>query len=479
MNKQVSVKKNAMLNMIKQACSVVFPLITFPYVSRVLGAESFGKVNFANSIIQYFALFAGLGISTYAVREGARVRDDKEKIEKLVNELFSINVCTATASLGVLVLLVIFWPKLHSYVPLMFIEAQIIVLTTCGSDWINSIYEDFQYITIRYIVLQSAAIIPLFLFVRTPHDYIIYALIIVLAGYGGNLFNIYYIRRYVNRKFTLHCNWKKHITPILVLFSTAVAVKIYLNSDITMLGILSTEKQTGIYSATSRIYQMVKELINAITIVMVPRISNMLQNREEEQYEHLSNSTLNILVSLIMPLTVGLIVLRTPILYIVCGKEYLSGSNTLMILSLALPLGVLSCFYCNAILIPNREEKFYLVSTSIAAIVNIALNMAFIPLFGISGAAITTLIAELIVFLMSRVRCRKLLKINFKKKNLLSVFVGCIVELVYCMLIIRGASNNYIIQTILCVLGSIPLYFMVLKVFHNESLQELMSVRKK
>ena len=138
----MSVKKNAMFNMIKQACSVMFPLITFPYVSRVLGADSFGKVNFANSIIQYFSLFAGLGISTYAVREGARVREDEKKVEQLVDELFSINVCTASFSLLVLVLLVIFWKKLHLYVPLMFIEAQIIVLITCGSDWINSIYEN-------------------------------------------------------------------------------------------------------------------------------------------------------------------------------------------------------------------------------------------------------------------------------------------------------------------------------------------------
>ena len=152
--KKKSVGINAVLNIIKQCCAIIFPLITFPYASRVLGVENYGKVNFGTSIISYFTLLAGLGITNYAIREGARIRDNKENFSAFVNEVFTINVVTTLISYAALFLTLIFWDKLGSYRVLILIQSLSILFTTIGTDWINSIYEEYAYITIRYVIVH-------------------------------------------------------------------------------------------------------------------------------------------------------------------------------------------------------------------------------------------------------------------------------------------------------------------------------------
>ena len=152
--KNKSLKFNAILNVIKQLCSVIFPLITIPYVSRILQSENYGKYNFGNSIISYFSLIAALGVSTYAVREGAKYRDDLKKITKFSREIFTINIISMIISYLLLFILLAVPSPLTSYRKLILIQSIVIFLTTIGADWINTIYEDFAYITLRYIFMQ-------------------------------------------------------------------------------------------------------------------------------------------------------------------------------------------------------------------------------------------------------------------------------------------------------------------------------------
>lgn len=479
MNKnKSSLTFNAILNMLKQACSILFPLITFPYASRVLGVESYGKYSFSNSIVSYFVLLAGLGISTYAIREGARIRENEEKLSKFINEVFSINVVSSLLSIVLLTLLIIFWKKLHSYTMIIYIESLIIIFNMLGSDWINSIFEDYRYITIRYIIIQVLAIAPIFYFVNKPEDYLIYTFIIVLAGYGGNLVNILYIKKYVKRSFTWKLNLKRHMKPILILFSTMVAVRIYLSSDITMIGAITNNHETGVYGAVSKIYTMSKELINAITIVMVPRISNLLQKRKFDEYNKLASFTLNSLLTLILPITVGIVILSKDVIAIVNGKQYISGYLSLIVLCIALPFAVMSCFYSNAILVPNRKEKYFLISTSCAALINIGLNLIFITKIGMLGAAFTTLIAEIIVFIMVRGACvyQRLINVKYKFNNFISIILGTLLIICVCILV-KNNTQNELLRVFLCIAISGVVYFLILKIFDNDLLR-LIDFRK-
>ncbi|MDW5473045.1 oligosaccharide flippase family protein [Limosilactobacillus reuteri] len=187
--KRKSLKINAILNGFKSLLSLIFPLITFPYVSRVLSVNGIGKYNFSKSIIGYFLLIAALGISTYGVREGTKYRDNIEKIDQFASEIFTINVFSAILAYILLFLCLLLFSKLHSYFICILIFSIQIGFSVIGIDWLFTIYEDFVYITIRSIIFQILSILLLFIFVRHSGDYLNYALITVFSAVGSNLLN--------------------------------------------------------------------------------------------------------------------------------------------------------------------------------------------------------------------------------------------------------------------------------------------------
>ena len=225
-----SLKVNAFLNSLRSLLSIIFPLITFPYVSRVLSVSGIGKYNFSNSIVSYFTLIAALGISTYAIREGAKYRDSKQKIDTFASEVFTINVFSAIIAYILLFISLAIFVKLHSYIACILIYSIQIGFSVISFDWLFTIYEDFVYITIRSIVFQLISILLLFVFVRRSDDYLNYAAITVFSAVGSNILNFYKVKKDHRICLTLHCNLNKHILPILILFAANVANLIYVNS---------------------------------------------------------------------------------------------------------------------------------------------------------------------------------------------------------------------------------------------------------
>ena len=191
-----SLKFNSVVNLIKTILGIIFPLITFPYASRVLGATGIGKVDYANSISNYFILFASLGIATYTIREGAKVRDDKKKLDQLVTEIFVINsISTVVAYICLFICSSL--PVFKNYQELILLNGTIMIFDLIGVNWLFNIFEDYIYITVRTLAFQIISLVLLFVFVQTPEDYLIYAGLIVFANAGANIFNIFYGRKYV------------------------------------------------------------------------------------------------------------------------------------------------------------------------------------------------------------------------------------------------------------------------------------------
>lgn len=157
---------NAFLNGLRSVLNLIFPLITFPYISRVLSVNGIGIYNFSNTYIGYFILIAGLGIATYAVREGAKYRDNKEQIEEFSSEVFSINILATVIAYILLLLSLVIFKNLNNYVACILIFSIQILFTTLGTEWIYTIYEDYTYITIRSIIFKILSIILLFIFVK-------------------------------------------------------------------------------------------------------------------------------------------------------------------------------------------------------------------------------------------------------------------------------------------------------------------------
>lgn len=461
---EISVKKsirvNALLNMIKQVMQIIFPIITIPYITRVLLPENFGKINTGNSLISYISLIAGLGIATYAIREGSLVRNDRNKLNDFANQVFSINIISTIVSYAVLAGIMFLVPHYQEYRLLLAIQGIVVIFTTLGADWINSIEEDYLYLTIRYIVLHVISLALMFLLVKKPDDYYIYAAITLVTSVGANVMNIFYIRRYVKIRFTLNIEWKKHLIPIFILFGNAVAITIYVSSDITMLEIFKGASDVGIYSVATKIYSVVKQILNAILIVSIPRLTSYVGNNDMEDFTILGKKIFNTFITLMCPLIVGIVFFREEAIKLAGGIEYISGSSSLLILTLSVAPALIATFFSGCVLMPLRKEKHVLKGTVVSAIINVGLNFVMIPILGGDGAAITTLISEVFVAIYFWLLVRNEgYEFIDKKVAVLSLIGGIVVALV-CTLI-KNLFDSFLLYFGLSVIASVIAYGLV------------------
>lgn len=472
MSKVKSVKLNAVLNVIKTVCNIIFPLITIPYASRVLETANYGKVNFSDSIIRFFLLFASLGISSYVQREGPAFRDDKDKINKFVSEIFTVNLIATLVSYIALLGLLMFSVSLRDYKFVMLVQSTSILITTLGADWINTIYEDYFYLTVRYVLMQIISLILLFVFVKSSSDYVIYAFINVIASVGGNVFNIFYVKKYARIKISPLHHCKKHLKPLLQLFAVNVAITIYINSDITILGFLKGDHEVGIYTNSSRVYTVVKSILNALMMVAIPRFSYLLGQSKVQEYRDMLSEIFNYLITLIMPAVVFVFMMSKSIVTILGGESFSSGFVSLSILSFSLIFSVLACFYANGVLLLHKYDGTYLFATIFSAAINALLNFLFIPLFGMNGAAITTVIAEFSMFIISWYVSFKIVKINYDKKVLLISLVGS-AAMGLILFLLNNVVINQLFLIIIAMIVSVIVYALILLVFKHPLIRDI------
>lgn len=469
--KNKSLGINAFLNGLRSVLNLLFPLITFPYISRVLSVQGIGIYNFSNTYINYFILIAGLGIATYAVREGAKYRNQKKKIEKFASQVFSINIFATIIAYLLLFLSLVIFKNLNNYVTCILIFSLQILFTTLGTEWIYTIYEDYAYITIRSIAFKILSIILLFILVREPSDYLWYATITVLAGVGSNILNFVHAKSFINIRLTLNTNWRYHLKPILVIFASAVAVTIYVSSDTTILGILKNDYAVGIYSTSVKIYQIAQSLLSAILTVTIPRLAMLWGQKRRSEYNDILTRVINTLGILVLPASVGLIMLSREVVLIIAGHKFLSSVNSLRIITWAIIFSIFAWIFSDCVLIPAKRESKILRNTLITAVINVILNFILIPSMSYDGTSLSTVIAEFSVMVMNGYSCRDIIKpIIFKKetlKNLFESIIGCVGIVIVCLLCQWG-WHSMIWTTIFSIVLSVPMYGAILVLLGND-----------
>lgn len=465
--KTKSLKLNMVLNAIKGLLAILFPLISFPYVSRILGVEALGKYNFAVSIISYFILLSGLGINTYAVREGARCRDNKEQLNKLANQIFTINMISTVISYILLFTLMLIVPKFHEYTTLLIILSLQLVFGTIGIEWLYAIYEEYMYITVRSIIFQILSILALFIFVKTENDINNYAIITAVAGVGSNILNYIHSRHYCKIKFTKNLELSKHMKPILVLFAMNITTTIYVSSDTTILGFLSGEYAVGIYAVSTKIYTIIKRVLLSILSVSIPRLASYLGKNDKEQFNKTASNIYKTLFTLVLPAVIGIILLNKEIILIVANENYMEATISLIVLSISLIFVFGAYFWSQCVLIPLKKDKTVLKATIVSAIVNIALNFVLIPIWNQNAAAITTIIAEAIVFAWCRKEGKKLVNLEGIFKLIIKVLIGCL-GITVSVLVIKRFITNYIAYTLVSIITSAIVYGIIEILLKND-----------
>lgn len=470
-----SLTKNSILNIIKTCASIAYPLITFPYVNRILLPENCGKVDYARSFVSYFALIASLGVLTYAVRECAAVSNDKQKLERVASQIFSINVCSTVVAYIALAITLFFTHGLNEYGILISIYCLTILFQTLGADWLNTAMEDFTYITIRTIVFQVLSIVAMFVFVRTVNDYYAYIAILTLSASGASIVNIRYRKKYCNVHFTTDIEFSKHIRPILLLFVMSLSQTIFNNVDITMLGNMKGDYQVGIYSTAFKVMSLIASVVQSIILVVLPRLSFFFSNDDYVGANKLLRKLLAFNIILGLPIVVGTIMMADDIVWVVGGAEFLESGPVLRILILSFLFSLIGgSFLGNAVLIPTKKEKYYMIVCCITAVINVGLNALLIPKYAALGAAVATAANGFFIFLLLLLKVDPRIRIERKMSIFLGPIIGCILVLICCF--VCSMIQYRILRMVTSVLGSCVLYFGTLLILKNEFVGEILGV---
>ncbi|HEP1819528.1 TPA: flippase [Streptococcus suis] len=426
MKKVSSVKLNFIMNFILTISNFIFPLITFPYVSRVLQAEGVGTINFATSIITYFSMIGMLGIPTYGIRACAKVRDDKEKLDKTVFEIMLLNSLVMGLSLILLFISVISIEKLASEKVLYLVLSSTLVFNVLGVDWLYRSLERYTYITIRSILFKLFSVILMFLFVRTSDDYVIYGAITVVAAVGSNLLNFINLRKIISLRPINELNIFQHLKPTLTFFLLTVSTTIYLNVDTTMLGFIKGSKEVGYYSAAVKVKQILVSVVTSLGAVLLPRLSYYYEQGKMEEFERLTQKALNFVFIISLPMVAYFILVSKQAILFLSGESFLPAVLPMQLIMPTVLFIGLSNLMGIQILVPTNREKLVVYSTIVGAVVDIIVNVFAIPALGASGAAIAGTIAECSVTIVQFFFLKEFILPIFKKIHFVKISLSLV-----------------------------------------------------
>lgn len=426
--KTKDIKLNFILNMSRLFLGTFFIILTMPYVTRILGSENLGSVEYVNSIVAYFLLFTALGIPSYGIREVARTRNNKKELSRTVFELLLILLMTTVVGYIIFFILINNLTELKAEKLLFIIMGTNILFTNIGVEWFYQGMENQIYITIRFIVTRVLALVLLFLFVKKETDFYIYGAILVLMSSGSNIFNIINLRNHIEFKNLGELSLKRHLKPILTIFSASLAASIYMQLSSIMLGSMVGVEYVAFYTVANKLVRLVLVLVTALGVVMIPRLSNCLKEEDILRYRNYANVSLKYILIIAVPSMVGVFLLSKEVIYIMAGEKFYPSIITMQITSLIILFVGLAYFIGFQVLYPYNLEKYYTYSVITAAIANFIFNYFFIPKYAQNGAAIGTAIAELIGVLMMLYFAKdKLKELEFYNKKNLVYFVSAFI----------------------------------------------------
>lgn len=470
-----SVKYNFVMNFILTASSIIFPLITFPYVSRILLVEGNGKVAFATSVVTYFAMFASLGIPTYGIRVCAQVRDNKEELSKTVQELIIINSITTAVVFVAFIGSLFIVPQFAKEKTLLLITGMMLWLNVIGVNWLYSALEQYSYITVRSLVFKIVSVILMFWFVKQKGDYIAYGAITVFAAAGSNILNFINLRKFVTFKHRGKYDFNRHMKPIFVFFATSVATSVYTNLDTVMLGFISGDTATGYYNAAIKIKTVLVSLVTSLGTVLLPRLSYYVQQGEKEEFKRVVTKAFNFVLIIATGLMLYFIAFAKDSILLLSGQAFLGAVLPMQLMMPTLLFIGLTNIMGIQILVPQGEEHKVLISLIWGAGVNFILNLILIPSFQASGTAFSTLIAELVVLIVQTYYLRHFIFSLIRQLSIRQILLSSVLSGGAILLLKSILSYHPFFNLMISALVFFILYFSILLLQKEPFLMELFS----
>lgn len=462
MNNSKSVTKNYLYNLIYQILLIIIPIITTPYVSRVLGADGVGKYSFSNSIVSYFVIFASLGFGYYAQREIAKYQDNKKKQSEIFWEIIivrSVSVLTALVVYFTVMALGVFKEE---YTLLMMILSVSILAVAFDISFLFAGNEDFSKTVLTNTVVRILNVIAIFVFIKDRNDLWKYVLITVLTVLTANASLAVYVKNYLCKIEIKSLRPIRHIKPAVILFLPTIAISVYTYLDKTMIGVITgSDFENGFYEQAEKIVKIVMTVVTSLGTVMIPRNSNAFERKDMNAIRQNIYRSVRFVLFLGIPMMIGLIAVSDNIVPWFLGDGYYKSANIMKILSvLILAIGLSNVFGLQY-LIPAGEDKKFTVSVTCGAVTNFSLNLVLIRLFKSYGAAIATIVAEITVAVIMFCFIRKNISLREILKSSIKYLISGIIMFVPCFMLGRILAPS-IINTFIIVFTGVVVYLICL-----------------
>lgn len=454
-----SLKKNIIYSTGYQILTLIVPIITAPYVSRVLGKDGLGLYGYTYSIAHYFVLFCMLGILNYGNREISMVSNNKSELSSRFWQIYLNQLSFGVISL--LIYYIYIYNYVQSFQQIYVIQSLYVISGIIDISWFYFGIEKFKTTTTISSINKVITTILIFGFVRTSSDIWIYALILA----GGTLMNniVYWLllNKFIDK---WEINIKEsmvHLKPLLLLFIPVIAVNIYKYIDKIMLGSMVNVGEVGIFEAAEKLTNIPMGFIAAFGTVMLPRVSNMLNSKEFSKVKRYNNLSLNVVMFLSCGMAFGLAGISDVFVSLFYGSDFVESHVVLLYLCPCM----LFVSWANVIrtqyLLPNRKDSLFCISVISGAIVNIIANIILIPLFGSIGAAISTLIAEMIVCFLQSALSYKEMEL---RNSLIAIFPFFLIGFLTYFVITKIDFHDPFV-TVLCRISLGAMIYIILSIF--------------
>lgn len=392
-NNQSSIKKNFAYKSALTISTYIMNFITFPYVSRVLGVEGIGLVSFVDNTVNYFLLFASMGIGFLGTREIAAIKDNKKKSDTVFANVLGLNLLFTLVTLVIYLLCINFVDKLHQYDQLFYIGSAKILFTAFLIEWFFTGIENFRYITLRSLMIKLIYIIMVFIYVRSKEDYELYFILTVATVVINAIVNIIYSRKYVDLQIRELLSIK-YLKQNISLGIYAIMTSMYITFNVMFLGCVSNNVEVGYYTTAFKLYSVVLGFFTAFTNVMLPRMSSLIAKGNKDLFQQMIDKSFTMMVFFIIPMILCSMILAPQIVYLLSGEGYEGAVLPMrIIMPAALFVGIAQVMALQ-ILTPMKRDKILLVASFIGALVSLLINIFIVPHMHSVGSAIVLLVAE-------------------------------------------------------------------------------------
>lgn len=435
-----SIKKNFLYSSILTTSGYIFPLLTYPYVSRVLGVEHLGTTNFVTNIVGYFVIISMLGMNVIGTREiAASTNEDRNNV---FSSLFTLSLITTTISSIALLIASFFVPKFVQNQMMFIVGSLYVIFNFFQMEWLFRGLEDFKYITMRSLALKVLYVIAVFMVVKDTNDYDLYYYLSVAMTIANAVINVIYSRKYV--RFSIkNIEIRKYIKPYIVYGIYTIFTSLYTTLNVGVLGFLCNDTEVGYYTTATKLYGIILSVFTAFTGVMMPRMSSLISSGKIDDFKRLTTRSYNLLILFSIPLIFFFVIMAPQVIMIISGPGYEGAILPMMIvMPLILIIGIEQVQIIQT-LMPLKKDKQVLRNTLIGGSVGLLLNFILVPMLQSVGSAIVWTVSEITIMLLSFRILNKSIELNFPWKKIISSIV-CYIPMAIGFYIL-SIYTNYII----------------------------------